>query len=107
MQPQEACLIYELKANQEYKEFIVPKSDFSIKHLIDAAKMISDAVDRSRWCAQDPVCNSAKSDDELRTSGACHHCVLVPETSCEIFNKEVDRALIVGSSERGIKGAFE
>ena len=32
---------------------------------------------------------------------------VVPETSCEIFNKEVDRALIVGSSERGIKGAFE
>ena len=49
----------------------------------------------------------AKSDDELRTSGACHHCVLVPETSCEIFNKEVDRALIVSSSDRGIKGAFE
>ena len=71
------------------------------------ADLISDAINKSRWCAQDPVCNSAKSDDELRTSGACHHCVLVPETSCEIFNKEVDRALIVGSSERGIKGAFE
>ena len=71
------------------------------------ADLISDAINTSRWCAQDPVCNSAKSDDELRTSGACHHCVLVPETSCEIFNKEVDRALIVGSSERGIKGAFE
>ena len=45
--------------------------------------------------------------DELHTSGACHHCVLVPETSCEIFNNEVDRAFIVGSSDRGIKGAFE
>ena len=53
VQPQEACLIYELKANQEYKEFIVPKSDFSIKHLIDAAKMISDAVDNKT----PPTCN--------------------------------------------------
>ena len=32
---------------------------------------------------------------------------VVPETSCEIFNKEVNQALIVGSSEHGIKGAFE
>ncbi len=71
------------------------------------ASLISEAIDSVRWCAQDPVCNSAKSDDELRTSGACHHCVLVPETSCEMFNNEVDRALIVGSVERGIKGAFE
>ena len=71
------------------------------------ADLISDAIESTRWCAQDPVCNGATSDDELRRSGACHHCVLVPETSCEIFNNEVDRALLVGSLERGIKGAFE
>lgn len=71
------------------------------------ANLISDAIESSRWCAQDPVCNSATSDGDLRRSGACHHCVLVPETSCEIFNNDVDRALIVGASERGIKGAFE
>jgi len=71
------------------------------------ASLTSEAIDSIRWCAQDPVCNSATSDNELRSSGACHHCVLVPETSCEIFNKEVDRALVVGSTERGVKGAFE
>jgi hypothetical protein len=62
IQPQEACFIYELKANQEYKEFIVPKSDFSISHLLEAAKMISAAVDSrtppkcnmggSQWCGE-------------------------------------------------------
>lgn len=62
IQPQEACFIYELKANQEYKEFIVPKSDFSIKHLLEAANLISKAVDNgtppkcnmggSQWCGE-------------------------------------------------------
>lgn len=62
IQPQEACFIYELKANQEYKEFIVPKSDFSIGHLLEAAKMISEAVDNktppkcnmggAQWCGE-------------------------------------------------------
>jgi hypothetical protein len=42
--PQEAVLIYENKANQETKEFVVPKSDFGIAHLFDAAAMIVEAV---------------------------------------------------------------
>jgi len=43
--PQEAVMIYENKSNQDIKEFVVPKSDFSINHLLEAAKMIVDAVD--------------------------------------------------------------
>jgi hypothetical protein len=27
---------------------------------------------------------------------ACHACVLAPETSCEEFNRFLDRALLVG-----------
>lgn len=42
--PQEAVLIYENKGNQETKEFVVPKSDFGIAHLFDAAAMIVEAV---------------------------------------------------------------
>lgn len=42
--PQEAVIIYENKANQEAKEFIIPKSDFGIAHLFDAAAMIVQAV---------------------------------------------------------------
>jgi hypothetical protein len=51
--PQEAVLIYEAKPNQEAKEFVVPKSDFGIKHLFDAAQMIVDAVKKG----EPPVCN--------------------------------------------------
>jgi hypothetical protein len=42
--PQEAVLIYENKSNQDIKEFVVRKSDFAIAHLLEAAKMIVDAV---------------------------------------------------------------
>lgn len=68
--------------------------------------LVADALEQSRWCTQDPVCNSAISHDELRIPGACHHCVLVPETSCEYFNQSVDRALLHGSTDRNIVGYF-
>lgn len=43
--PQEAVLIYEAKATQDIKEFVVPKSDFSINHIFAAAERIVKAVD--------------------------------------------------------------
>lgn len=42
--PQEAVIIYENKATQEAKEFVIPKSDFGIEHIFEAAKTIVDAV---------------------------------------------------------------
>lgn len=51
--PQEAVLIYESKATQDVKEFIVPKSDFGITELFDAAKKIVNAVD----AGTPPECN--------------------------------------------------
>lgn len=62
--------------------------------------LLDDSIASLQWCAQDPVCNSAKADGELRDEGSCHHCVLVPETSCERFNNFLDRASIIGSSDR-------
>jgi hypothetical protein len=68
------------------------------------ASLIDDSINSLQWCAQDPVCNSAKADGELREEGACHHCVLVPETSCERFNDDLDRGRIVGAPDRSMKG---
>lgn len=70
------------------------------------SELVADAIDGLRWCAQDPVCTSAAVGDELRSPGACHHCLLLPETSCEAFNEGLDRALLVGSASRGIRGFF-
>jgi hypothetical protein len=48
--PQEAVLIYESKATQDVKEFIVSKNDFGIAPLLDSAKKIVEAVK-----AKDPL----------------------------------------------------
>ena len=44
-QPQESIFIYENKANQQSKEFVVAKSDFGLTHILDAAAMIVEAVE--------------------------------------------------------------
>ena len=51
--PQEAVIIYEAKPNQTHKEFVVPKSDFGIKHLFEAAEKIVAAVNKG----EPPLCN--------------------------------------------------
>jgi hypothetical protein len=60
--PQEAVLIYENKANQEAREFVVPKSDFATAGLFDAAAMIMEALDKKTA----PACNVA--------NGGCSKC---------------------------------
>ena len=51
--PQEAVIIYENKATQDAKEFVVPKSDFSIAEKFEAAAMIIEAVNNN----EAPPCN--------------------------------------------------
>ena len=51
--PKEAVFIYESKATQEVKEFVVPKNTFHVDRLFDAAANIVAAVDRG----VPPTCN--------------------------------------------------
>lgn len=65
--PNEAVIIYEAKPTQEVKEFVIPKSDFDIEHLFEAAKRIVDAVDNLEPvpCNISPNgCNKCKGYDE-------------------------------------------
>ena len=59
------------------------------------------AVERARWCSADPVCTeigeTTGQGPESCNLSACHSCALVPETSCEEFNKFLDRGLVVGT----------
>jgi hypothetical protein len=43
--PQEAVIVYEAKPNQKSKEFVIPKSDFGISHILENAAMIVKAVE--------------------------------------------------------------
>ena len=66
--------------------------------------LVASALESSRWCAQDPVCISSSTFQVDHQVGACHQCVLLPETSCEWFNAGLDRGSIIGNDERRLPG---
>jgi hypothetical protein len=58
---------------------------------------IGDAIEAIEWCASDPLCiEGILAAPESYSKAACHACVLAPETSCEEFNRFLDRATLVG-----------
>ena len=55
------------------------------------------AILRARWCSADPVCiDSLGQGSDNSNLAACHSCALLPETSCEMGNRLLDRGLLVG-----------
>ena len=61
-------------------------------------RILDEAADAASWCATDPECAEDSSGPLGRgsTPGACHHCLLVPETCCESFNRGLDRLVVLG-----------
>lgn len=58
---------------------------------------LQEGLFRTSWCSADPVCiESRGSGTDARNLAACHCCVLVPETSCELFNSNLDRGSLFG-----------
>lgn len=62
-------------------------------------RIFVNAVEEAQWCSADPVCSEVarsggQGPDSLNLA-ACHNCALLPETSCEHFNKFLDRMLLV------------
>lgn len=69
--------------------------------------VLGSAIDRASWCSTDPVCiESTSAGKDAQNLAACHACLLVPETSCEIANTLLDRALLVGNPESQESGFF-
>ena len=59
------------------------------------------------WCSSDPLCSSGiLSLSEGSGSAACHCCTFVPETSCEHFNRHLDRGMLVGTPNQSGIGFF-
>jgi hypothetical protein len=59
------------------------------------------ALEAAEWCSVDPVCRElgargGQGPDSCNLA-ACHSCSLLPETSCEEFNRFLDRSLLVKS----------
>lgn len=54
------------------------------------------ALGASVWCSSDPLCSRGlMSPPENMSGAACHACVLLAETSCEEFNRFLDRTLLI------------
>lgn len=60
---------------------------------------LREAWELGRLCSNDPVCaahDPASESSDRRTEGAaCHGCLYIAESSCERFNRYLDRALVV------------
>lgn len=62
---------------------------------------LEEMQDRLQWCSADPVCiESSGSGSDGANLAACHNCVLLPETSCEVFNVQLDRGALFGTPEQ-------
>ncbi len=67
------------------------------------------ALSDAHWCSTDPVCMDAGERGQGPDScnlAACHGCALLPETSCEEFNRFLDRGLVVGTFADPTLGYF-
>ncbi|PRQ04290.1 hypothetical protein ENSA5_09390 [Enhygromyxa salina] len=88
-----------------------PGSEGTLGGLVDQGRYLRyhlrRAFELGTLCSGDPVCALHQPElefDERSTEGAaCHSCVYIPETSCESFNRFLDRALVfptIGQAEQ-------
>lgn len=72
--------------------------------------IIAAALENAEWCSADPVCmemgRTGQGPDSCNLA-ACHGCSLLPETSCEEFNRFLDRGLVVGAFGNPGLGYFD
>lgn len=69
------------------------------------SRAVAEAASRMSWCSSDPVCIESKaSGAQGMNLAACHSCLLVPETSCELSNTFIDRATLIGTPEEPLGG---
>jgi hypothetical protein len=73
------------------------------------SSVVTSALSAACWCSTDPVCmelGEAGQGPDSCNLAACHACGLLPETSCEEFNRFLDRGLLVGTLRDPSLGFF-
>lgn len=69
--------------------------------------IIISALEKATWCSSDPVCAEAEfQGTDNCNKAACHNCAIVSETSCEEFNRFLDRSLVTNNSNGKNIGYF-
>jgi hypothetical protein len=80
-----------------------PDADGTLGGLVQQARHFEDhlanALRSAELCSNDPICAQHTPGTSLENrwlhGAACHGCALVAETSCEMRNDYLDRALVV------------
>lgn len=68
---------------------------------------LEEALSSAQWCSSDPLCVEAQGQGYRGLNyAACHVCMLLPETSCEMRNCLLDRASLIGLPENPEMGYF-
>ena len=71
------------------------------------SQIILAAIGSMEWCSSDPLCIEGMVAGASSLSlASCHSCVFAPETSCEEFNRFLDRAMLVGLPNSSQVGYF-
>lgn len=77
-------------------------SDGTLGGLVELGKpenlgrLLKQALSRAEICSSDPLCSEHDPEkDRSLHAAACHACSFVSETSCEVGNRYIDRALLV------------
>ena len=79
-----------------------PDSEGSLGGLVDLASpqrfpdLFKSALRSATRCSSDPLCADHQPDvHSTINAAACHACILASETSCEAFNRFLDRNVLV------------
>jgi len=80
-----------------------PDAEGTLGGLVQQARHMEDhlllALRMGALCSNDPICSQHEPGGDLEDrplhGAACHGCALVAETSCEMRNDYLDRALVV------------
>ena len=79
-----------------------PDSEGSLGGLVDLAmpnrlpSLLRKSLRTAERCSSDPLCADHQPDVHASiNAAACHACLLVAETSCENFNRFLDRNFLV------------
>ena len=80
-----------------------PDADGTLGGLVQQARHIEDhliqALQAGELCSNDPICAGHEPGESIEGrwlhGAACHGCALIAETSCEMRNDYLDRALVV------------
>ena len=89
-------------------------SDGTLGGLVELGKpenlgrLLDQALSRAKICSSDPLCAEHEPDkDSSLHVAACHACLFASETSCELQNRYLDRALVVPTLETSDVAFFD